>query len=146
MSLRIGSHAAHLKKGDAGSPEGFTSVAQVLSISGPSISRETIDTTDADATNDWRTFIASYIDGGEITLEINYDPDTATHETTAGILEDFGDAIATDPTNYELEFPTSPVTKFQFAASVTGFETSAPHDGVLTASVTYKVMAAVTLT
>ena len=145
---RIGSHAAHLKKGDGSvsPPESFTSIAQVLSISGPSLSRETIDTTDADSTNDWRTFIASYIDGGEITLEINYDPDTATHETTAGILEDFGDAIETTPTKYQLEFPTSPVTNFQFSASVTGFETSAPHDGVLTASVTYKVMGAVTLT
>lgn len=143
MATTYGAHACRLKKDIADSPKTWPYVAQVLSISGPSMSRETIDTTDADATNDWRTFIASYIDGGEITLELHYDPDTATHEKTAGFLEDFAGTAVSD---YRLEFPTSPVTYFAFSALVSGVETSAAHDGVLTASVTYKVMGAVTLT
>ena len=139
----LGSHTVQLQKGDGASPEVFTAnVAHVLSIGGPSLSRETIDTTDADATDDWRTFIASYIDGGEVSLEINYDPDNATHAPTAGILEAFASNTAT---NYRVQFPTSPVTAWNFSAICTGFETSAPHDGVLTASVTYKVMGAITL-
>jgi len=120
-----------------------TKIAQVLSISGPSISRETIDTTDADATDDWRTFIASYIDGGEISLEINYDPDDATHAPAAGILLDFA---ATTLDNWSLVFSdASPAVTWTFDALVTGFEPSAPHDGVLTASVTLKIMGKITL-
>jgi len=140
---RLGSHTVELQKGDGASPEVFTAnVAQVLSIGGPSLSRETIDTTAADAADDWRTFIASYIDGGEISLEINYDPDEATHAPTAGILEAFASNVAT---NYRIQFPTSPVTTWSFSAICVGFESSAPHDGVLTASVTYKVLGKVTL-
>lgn len=121
---------------------GETAVAQVLSISGPSISRETIDTTDADATNDWRTFIASYIDGGEVTIEINYDPDNATHEyAAAGILYDFYAATAH---GWTLTFSDATPTTWTFSGLVTGFEPSMSHDGVLTASVTIKVMGEVT--
>ncbi len=139
----LGSHTVELQKGDGESPEVFTAnVAHVLSIGGPSLSRETIDTTDADASDDWRTFIASYIDGGEVSLEINYDPDAATHAPTAGILEAFSSNVAT---NYRVQFPTSPVTVWNFSAICTGFETSATHDGVLTASVTYKVVGKITL-
>ena len=131
-----------LMKGDAASPEVFTKIAQVLNVSGPSISRDTIDTTDADSTNSWRTFIASYIDGGEITVEANYDPDTGTHGTATGFLEDLGD---TTLRNYLIRFPTSPVTDWTFTATSTGVEPSAPHDGVLTVSVTLKGMGEITL-
>ena len=139
---RFTGHNTLLMKGDAASPEVFTKIAQVLSISGPSISRDTIDSTDADSTNDWRTFEASYIDGGEVTVEVNHDPDTATHGTTTGFLEDFGD---TTLRNYLIRFATSPVTDWTFTATVTGVEPGNPHDGMSTASVTFKVTSKVTL-
>lgn len=122
---------------------GETAIAQVLNIGGPSISRETIDTTDADATDDWRTFIASYIDGGEISLEINYDPDNATHKyADHGILFGFS---RTSVENYTLTFSDATPTIWTFDGLITGFEVSMPHDGVLTASVTIKVMGKVAL-
>ena len=134
---RYGGHGCTIKRTDG------TKIAQVLSIGGPSISRETIDTTDADATDDWRTFIASYIDGGEVSLEINYDPDNATHAPAAGILLDFA---ATTLDNWTLTFSdASPAVAWTFDALCTGFEPAAPHDGVLTASVTLKVMGKVAL-
>lgn len=134
---RFTGHTARLKRGNAASPEIFTQVAQVLSISGPGISRDTIDSTDADATNDWRTFIASYIDGGEVTLEVNLDLDNATHGSPSGFLGDFAD---TTLRNYQVTFPdTSPVSVWAFTGKVTGTEPGNPHDGMSTMSITYKV-------
>lgn len=118
---------------------GETVVIQVLSISGPGISRDTIDTTDADATNDWRTFVASYIDGGEVTLEVNLDLDDATHKNAVnGLLWGFTTSPPTgDPLSYTLTFASSET--WVFSGIVTGFEPSNPHDGVSTASITVKV-------
>jgi len=134
---RFTGHTAELKRSNADSPETFTKVAQVLSISGPGISRDTIDSTDADATNDWRTYLSSYIDGGEITLEVNLDLDAATHGSPAGFLGDFAD---TTLRNYQVRFPdASPMSTWAFTGKVTGAEPSNPHDGMSTMSVTYKV-------
>ncbi len=121
---------------------GQSIVAQVLSISGPGISRDTIDTTDADATADWRTFAASYVDGGEVTVEINLDLDNATHDDTAasGLLGGF----ANDPRTYVVVFPSSET--WTFVGIVTGYEPSNPHDGNSTASVTIKVAAQIAFT
>ncbi len=136
MAGPYGSHGCTIKR------TGGSIIAHILSISGPSISRETIDTTDADATDDWRTFIASYIDGGEVSLEINYDPDNATHAPGAGILLDFAAATLD---NWTLSFSDDTPTIWTFDAICTGFEPSMAHDGVLTASVTLKVMGKITL-
>ena len=120
---------------------GQTTVIQVLSISGPGISRDTIDTTDADATADWRTFVASYIDGGELTLEINLDLDNATHKDAAnGLL--YGFTAGQDPRTYVLTFASSET--WTFSGIITGFEPSNPHDGTSTASVTVKVAGQIT--
>ena len=120
---------------------GQADLAQVLNISGPGITRDTIDTTDADATNDWRTRAVSYLDGGEITAEVNYDPDNATHDTTSasGFL-----AFAQDPRTYILSFPDSTPETWTFSGAVTGVEPSNPHDGTSTVSFTVKVLGEIT--
>ena len=121
---------------------GQADLAQVLSISGPGISRDTIDTTDADAVNDWRTFAASYVDGGELTCEVNYDPDNATHDTTAA--SGFLGGFANDPRTYILSFPDSTPETWSFSGIVTGAEPSNPHDGTSTMSFTIKVAGEIT--
>jgi predicted secreted protein len=131
-----------LKIGDGGGSEVFTTIAQVMTISGPSLSMDTLDTTDHDAAS-FKTFVGSYRDGGEVTLEIHWDPATATHGVTTGLLKKFKDSSS--PTNYQLVFPDTGATTWSFAALVTAFAPSAPHDGKLTASVTLKVSGAPTL-
>lgn len=120
---------------------GQAAIAQILSISGPGISRDVIDTTDADATADWRTKAISYIDGGEITVEINLDLDDATHKDAAnGLL--YGFNPSGDPRTYVLTLPSSET--MTFSGAVTGFEPSNPHDGTSTASVTITTLGQVT--
>ena len=57
------------------------SVAQILSIDGPNVERAMIDTTALDSTQTvdssttvrYRTFAAGYADGGEVSMEVQYD-------------------------------------------------------------------------
>ena len=62
-------------------------VADVLSISTPSVTTATIDTTGIESVH--RTFLAGTIDSGQMTLEIMYDPNADTD------LEDPWDNTAT---------------------------------------------------
>jgi predicted secreted protein len=55
-------------------------VGDVLSLTPPSASRDTIDTTTHDSTGDYREFIASLIDAGEATILINHNPGSADDE------------------------------------------------------------------
>jgi predicted secreted protein len=55
----------------------LTKVAEVLSITPPSPTRDTIDTTSHDSVGDYREFIASLIDAGEGSILINHNPGSA---------------------------------------------------------------------
>lgn len=61
-----------------------SSVAQVLSISGPSESRSEVDTTNLDSTA--KEFRFGLKDGGEITVEFQYD--SASHASFHGMIDD----------------------------------------------------------
>ncbi len=125
-----------LKKGDGASPEAFTTIAQVVNIGGPTLAQEPLDVTHHSSSSGWREFIGGLKDGGEISLEINFDPGNATHDETTGLQAELANGSSK---NYRLEFPDTGATKITFAALVTAFEQSAPVDGKLSANVTLKV-------
>ena len=50
----------------------WVNIAEVNSITGPSMSRETIDVTSLDSTGGYREFIASFKDPGTISLNMNF--------------------------------------------------------------------------
>jgi predicted secreted protein len=60
----------------------FASIAEVNSISGPSLSRDTIDVTSLDSTSGYREFIGGFRDGGEVSLEMNFTKDGFTDMKT----------------------------------------------------------------
>jgi len=125
--------------------EEFTKIGQVKDISGPNMSRDTIDVTNHDSPNGYKEFLASLRDGGEITFAVEYDPGDPTHDQDTGLLYLFGKNTRT---NFELIFPVASDTDFwgyTFTGLVTGFAPSAPVDGSLTADITIKVAGAVTL-
>ncbi|WP_326659628.1 phage tail tube protein [Streptomyces sp. NBC_00385] len=122
---------AALKRGDGAEPEVFAAIANATNISGPGLSRDTVDVSSHDSPDKHREFVGSLVDPGEVTVDVNYDP--AQHdELVADLTEE-------DPGNYQLVFPTTPPVTWAFAAVMTGFEPSAPFDDKLTASITYKV-------
>ena len=126
---------------DSGST--YTAVGQVRDISGPSLSQDTVETTHHTSTAAYRTYVPSLLDGGEVTIEILFDPVLVTHKNDAGgILYAMEQQAVYD---YRITFSDSGTTQWDFNAIVTGFEPSASFDGELSASCTFQITGQPTL-
>lgn len=128
----LNAFGTELQRGDgATSAEVFTAIANVTSIKGPELSRDTIDVTAHNSTDAWMEFVGSLKDGGEVSVDVNYDP--SLHDVLIGDFDD--DA----PRNYKIAFPVTPAVTWAFKALLTGFSAEAPYDDKLAASLTLKV-------
>lgn len=76
-----------LQRGDGAATEVFTTIADVTSLNPPNISRETLDVTSHDSPNGWMQFLGSLKDPGEVSADVNYQPDK--HDL---LVSDFEDA------------------------------------------------------
>lgn len=122
---------------------GATTIASVMDISGPSLTLETVDVTNHSSTSAWREFVGGVKDGGEISVEIVFDPVAATHKNASGGLLYLLTTRASG--SFSLTFPDAGATVWSFTAFVTAFEVGAPVADGLTASVTLKISGAPTL-
>ncbi|MDX3550984.1 phage tail tube protein [Streptomyces europaeiscabiei] len=120
-----------LKRGDGATPtEVFTAIAKVTNVGGPEIERETYDVTAHDSLDGWREFIGGLKDGGEVSIEVNYDP--RVHDDLVADFED------TEPRNYKITFPNG-IGEWAVKLILTGFSQEAPVDDKLSAELTFKV-------
>lgn len=122
----------------------FDAIANITSLSGPSMSRETIDVTAHDSANKYMEFVASLIDGGEVTADLNWDPSDASLDSTNTTTQLMSDLENTEPIDYEIAFPDG--SKFAASLLITGFEFTANYDAKLEASLTFKVSGLPTFT
>jgi predicted secreted protein len=122
---------------------GATTIANVTNISGPGLSLDTADVTSHDSTGGWEEVVGTVLRSGEITLDLVYDPNAATHKYASGGL--LYDLVSRTAQTFSLVFPSTAAVTWSFSALVTAFEPSAPFDGALTASVTLKLTGAPTL-
>lgn len=114
----------------------LTDIAGVRNLSGPSLTQNTIEASSRDSI--WEEFVGGMRSGGEVTMDVVYDPDSATHSGTAagGFVKDL---VAGNTTVYKLSFAdTSPFT-ITFSALVTKVTPKAPYNGLQTADVTFKL-------
>lgn len=125
-----------LKSGNGASPESFTTIAELKSLSGPSFQADTIDVTVHNTPTPFRRFISGLLDGGEVTFDINFIPTENTHNYDYGLLHDF---LQRSRRNYQIVFPDSAATTWLIPGIVTGFQMSSDPADVLMASVTIKV-------
>lgn len=133
MTLGTSGFGTLLQIGDGGAPETFTTIAEVVTIGGPGITRETIDMTNHSSVNSWREKISGLLDGGDINFTINYLPVAATHKKSAGgILQDLVDG---PQRNFQLVWPDSGATVWICLCVVAGFTPNAPIDDKLSADV-----------
>lgn len=123
--------------GNSSSPN-FTAVAEVNNITGPNLSRDTIDVTSLDSTGGYREFIGSFRDGGEITLEMNF-----TLDGFDDFKADFESATLHD---YQIEFQDTGQTTFEISGLVTGISMAVPMDDKVTSTVTIKISGQMTIT
>jgi len=108
-------------------------IGQITNISGPSMSLDTVDVTTHDQADAWEQVAPTILRSGTVTVDIVYDPDDTEH--VAALANMVGKATAA----FELQFPDSAYTEYEFDAYVTGFTPTAPVDGALTASITLKI-------
>ncbi len=143
MTDGVFAHGTLLKIGDGATPtEVFTTVAEVTEIGGPSLEMESVDMTSHDSPDGWKEYVGGLLDGGEVSLSLNYLPAHATHDASTGMLKDMQDRTLR---NFQLVFPDTGSTTWAFSALITGFEPAAPHDDKLGADVALKISGKPTL-
>jgi predicted secreted protein len=120
-----------------------TAVANVTSIRGPGLRVDTADVSAHDSPSAFEEAVAGIIRSGEVTLDINFEPDDVTHDETSGGLA--SDLKARTSQSWAIEYPTSPATFITFTAFVTGLEPAAPFDDKISATVTLKPTGVVTV-
>ncbi len=123
-------------RGDGTSAETFTDIAEINSISGPNMTRDTIDTTALDTAGGYRTFITSFRDAGEVVLAMNF--------TVVGYGLMKADFEAAATVNYKITLGNTAASTLDFAALVTNLGTGVPLDDKVSIDVTLKVSGAVT--
>jgi predicted secreted protein len=118
----------------------FSAIAYVQNIGGPGLALDTEDVTTHDSTAAFEEVVGTILRSGELSLDILYDPNNATHDAATGLVSMLENKTLSA---FQLVFPGP--YQWDFAAYVTGFETSEPHDGALTAAVKLKITGAPTL-
>jgi predicted secreted protein len=117
----------------------FVAIAEVNSISGPTMQRNQIDVTSLDSTGGYKEFIAGMKDSGEISLSMNF-----TMGTWGTMKSDFDSNTARV---YKIVLPDSTATTFQFSGLVTACPFAAiTPDEKITCDVTIKITGVVTVT
>lgn len=120
-----------IARGDGASPEVFTVIGQISSITPIGQTRSLIDVTNlASSAREYKKAIK---DGQEINLTIQYDPDDTGH---SGLRTDLNAEVAR---NYRITLTNSPATTITFAALCTNWSvTNVSIDQVLTLECTLK--------
>ena len=120
---------------------GYVTIGQVRDIDGPSLSMDASEASHRDSA--FKKFTAGQVDPGEVSFEIVYDPDLATHSVSAAPGLPYY-MINRTAKSFKLTFPdTSPLTA-TFTAFVTKFQPKLPMGDTMTASVTLKLSGTIT--
>ena len=89
---------------------GWQSIAEITSISGPTMSREIIDVTSLDSDDGYREFISAIRDGGTVSLSMNF-----TRDGYDLMKDDFEDD---ERQNYAIVIPDTDETTLEFEGLV----------------------------
>lgn len=118
----------------------YATVAEVKSMSGPSMKGDIIDVTthSSAAAGAWREKISSLLDPGDITFAINLVPGLAGHKS---LIADFTGRVKT---KFKFVFPDVGLTEWLFEGYITSFGAKAETDGVLEADLTVTLTGAPT--
>jgi len=142
MSDAISAFGTLLKIGDGAVSESFTTIAEVKDIDGPGFETDIVDVTNHSSAGAWEEDVATILRGGEVTFDVNFVPTGATHAYDTGLIYDF---LQRTRRNFQLVFPDSGNTTWQFTAIVQAFQIAAPVAEELRASVTLKITGQPTL-
>ena len=115
----------------------WAAISEINTITGPSMTRDTIDVTTLGSTDGYREFIAGFRDGGTVVLSMNF-----TRTQYATMKDDFeSDTLV----NYEVVLPDTATTTLEFEGLVTELPLVISPDDKITLDVTIKISGTVTL-
>jgi predicted secreted protein len=115
----------------------YASIAEVNSITGPTMTRGTIDVTSLDSDSGYRESISGFRDAGTVTLAMNF-----TAEGYASLKEDFE---SPDLNWYRIVLSNPEVTTIEFQGLVNELPVDIKPDDKVTATCTIKITGAVIL-
>lgn len=119
---------------------GGNAIAEIISLSAPSLSADSVDVTTMDSANGYREFIQGMRDAGEISVEgIFYPGDT---NGQMGLISDFNTGLLQ---TFVLSFPSAMGASWTFTGIVTGFEGDIPMDDKVGFTSTIKISGKPTL-
>ena len=135
--MAVSSHGTLLKIGDGGGSEVFTTIAEVLDISGFSQTLDREETTNHSSAGR-KEYVATLLDLGEVTFECNF----TQHTTHAQLWTDQGNKTLR---NFQIVFTNTSGNKTAtFGAHIVDIGHEAPVAGVLTRPVTLAPQGTVT--
>jgi len=111
--MPISNYGTLLQLGDGGSPETFTTVAEVVAIQPPAVEASFAETTPHDGVG-WYDGIPTTLELKEFSVTINYEPATAQHAALITAV------TAKTLSNYQIVFPDT--TTWSFSAYTVAFE------------------------
>lgn len=127
----IGHGATFTRSDDATSGGTFATIGNVIMIGPPNATRETPEATHLESTERWREYIGGMKDAGEVTAELDLDPNDAT---LASLYTD----LNTDTAGYyKITFPDS--TAWGFSAFITSIAPGEVSDQKMTVALTFRV-------
>ena len=134
MSIAIIANGTLLKKGDGtSSPETFTTIPEVMRLSGPSIRFDLLDVTSHDSSGFFREFIPGLADGDNVTADFNWRPSNTIH------IDLRDDSLNRTLGNYQVVFPDTSENTLDFQSYVAGLVPKADIGTVLMQTLTLKV-------
>jgi predicted secreted protein len=129
MSQAVFGKGTLLQAGDVATPTGFVTVPEVKSIKIAGFSAEVIDVTSHDTPGGFRDKKQGLKDWGTVQAQVNYVPTDPIHQQ---IFDDMKGVAGVGVERYwQIVFPDTASTTFQFKAFVNNFAPSAPIDNVL---------------
>jgi predicted secreted protein len=134
MSLAISGVGTQFRRWNGSA---WANIAEVNSITGPTMTRDFIDVTSLDSTGGYREFITGFRDAGTISLSMNF-----TRDTYDAFKADFE---SPDLQYYEICLSDVENTTLEFAGLVTECPITIPTDDKITADVTIKITGEVTV-
>lgn len=114
----------------------WVDVVGITKIGGPKLKADVVDVSDMDSPGNWREKIAAMLDAGEVTIDVNWNDQDATH---LWLYNNLGVA----PTGLRMQFPTAnAVTKrvtFGTGSFVSAVGPEVPFDNKMTAQIVVTV-------
>lgn len=127
----------------------YLSIMGIKSISGPSITRETHDTTTMMSPSGWREFIGGLKDGGEVSFSANWLPrDETQGQGDGGLMAEFDKDSCASRGDWRIVVPAcpgEPEVYLGFAGILTGQNIEIPMDDLMSFDGTLKVSGRPTL-